>query len=833
MKKFMAFGFAVLFMMFVTSCGDDKKTEDKLPDTEVTDEDISDEDPTIDPTDEPTNPTDEPTNPTDEPTNPTDEPTNPTDPTDNPTDPVETGSCTYIPNSFLSKWDDNQTPTGWVIKSDVTSEKVAHDDGYALHVTKSGPTSNFYAFETPKFETEADAALPTKITFDLATNQISKMSVNIRCGAGETNDDFLAYNWVEGAFIHNQVNNAYNPVNLGDTAFHNVELTIGEELTKEFWQNQKCRLEFKYGKNADFDVKVDNFVIHTAKGACEQEDDPIEENDDDVIPDNEQPDTEEPDNEQPDSEEPDNEQPDSEEPDSEQPDSEEPDQDSEQPDSDTPEPQTCVQIPNGDFSGTWTEGTPEGWTKDGGQLSKVTFAKDENGALRITRTNDGSNGYAAYSPEFTPATDAEVPTGIKFKMAANETSLVSINLGWKENNNAKYYAYNWNADSKVFVKGSQNAYSPVNFGDTNLHETMIIFGSEITEEFWHSGKTLTLQIKFGNKDNSTNITYNYDISVKDFEFVYYGGECNNVPSYTVGWANMQWPKTVEGFKGMSDTFYGRVYIEGLTDQTVNKSVVLMGVKAQFGVRAKDSDTVIAEEDWEDAQVNVAENNEFGNNDEYKITYQFKNAGEFEYMFRFSADNGQTWTKTTDFEDNATHTGLGYATILAPEAGQIGNADFKYWTNDTTAQVWTVGNNVTVSKWDRGENNYAAKVTAVSSLSAKDIFTSSEFVVPDGKKATEITFDMATDQAIKPKIGINCGSTKWYGWDSTEGHNYFSASKSQFVSIDFGDNNQFHQTSVQLDSTTTTGTCKLIVRYTADANSWAAFDNFTVVYEDVE
>ena len=292
----MTLAFAVLFMMFVTSCGDDKKTEDKLPDTEVTDEDISDEDPTIDPTDEPTNPTDEPTNPTDEPTdeptnptdeptnptdeptNPTDEPTNPTDeptnPTDEPTNPtddsdseqpdteepdneepdgsvnpdedqeeIETGSCSYIPNSFLSKWDDNQTPTGWVIKSDVTSEKVAHDDGYALHVTKSGPTSNFYAFETPKFETEADAALPTKITFDLATNQISKISLNIRCGVGENNDALLVYNWVEGAFIHNQTNNAYNPVNLGDTAFHNVELTIGEELTKEFWQNQKCRIE--------------------------------------------------------------------------------------------------------------------------------------------------------------------------------------------------------------------------------------------------------------------------------------------------------------------------------------------------------------------------------------------------------------------------------------------------------------------------------------------------------------------------------------------------------------------------------------------------------------
>ena len=858
--------FAVLFMMFVTSCGSDSKTEDKLPDTEVTDEDISDEDPTIDPTDEPTNPTDEPTNPTDEPTNPTDEPTNPTDeptnptdeptnptdeptnptdeptnptdeptnptdeptnPTDeptnptDPTDPVETGSCSYIPNSFLSKWDDNQTPTGWVIKTDVTSEKVAHDDGYALHVTKSGPTSNFYAFETPKFETEADAALPTKITFDLATNQISKISLNIRCGAGENNDDFLVYNWVEGAFIHNQTNNAYNPVNLGDTDFHNVELTIGEEFTKEFWQNQKCRIEFKYGKNADFDVKVDNFVIHTATGACEQEDDPIEENDNDVIPDSEQPDTEEPDSEQPDTEEPDNEQPDSEEPDSEQPDSEEPDQDSEEPDSDTPEPSVCNAIPNGDFSGTWSEaGIPEGWEKQG---TSVTFSNVEN-ALKI-ESNYTGNQKIAQTVKFITAENAEIPAGIRFKMAAPKESSISVNLFWGEGGN-DYYAYNWSPSSSAFIYAGNSTprqhdfETKINFGDTSdpqMHDVVIIFGSEIKEK-WQNNANLQIAFRAGKNVDSA-------IIVDDFELVYYGGTCNNVTNtYTVGWAHTQWPSSVEGYEGLSDTFYGRVYIEGLTDQTVNKSVALMGVKAQFSYRAKGSDSEITDEFWRDAEVNIAENNDFGNNDEYVIkNFSFPFEGEFEYMFRFSADNGRTWTIADNY---------GIAKILLPEAKQIPNGDFKYWSADgKTPQLWIVANTVTVSKWDRGENNYAAKVTANSSLSAKDIFTSGEFVVPDGKKATEITFDMATDQAIKPKIGINCASTKWYGWDSANG--YFSASKSSFVSIDFGDNNQLHQTSVQLDSTTTTGTCKFIVRYTANADSWAAFDNFTVVYEDAE
>ena len=176
----------------------------------------------------------------------------------------------------------------WIIKSDVTSEKIANGSGYALRVYRDpDPTSNFYAFETPKFETAADAALPVKITFDLATDKTSKLSINLRCGTNvedPTKDDHFAYNW-DGtkSFKKNadDNSNAYNVVNFGDTNFHEVSIVFGEEITKEFWQNQNCRLEFKYGKKASFDVKVDNFVIHTKAGECLGEDIPDEDDDDD------------------------------------------------------------------------------------------------------------------------------------------------------------------------------------------------------------------------------------------------------------------------------------------------------------------------------------------------------------------------------------------------------------------------------------------------------------------------------------------------------------------------------------------------------------------------
>ena len=938
MKKFTVLALAVLFMMFIVSCDDDKTTDEKLPDEEVTDEDVvepteepTDEpttEPTEEPTDEPTNPTDEPTNPTDEPTNPTDEPTNPTDeptnptdeptnptdeptnptdeptnptdeptnPTDeptNPTEPEETGSCTYIPNAFVSNWTGDM-PTGFVSKYNpaegnkqnlIAYGKIDRGEGnYALRAyLPSQPAKNLYAFDAPIFTTAADATVPAKITFDLALNKNSKISINVRCGevdALQNNSPMLAYNWdsVSGTFVEAGTNNAYNLVNLGDTNFKNVEMVMGEDMTADFWQNKDCRLEFKYGKEADFDIVVDNIIIHTPTRDCIGEDIPdpdpitcdadahkepnaegtecvciagfIADGDNCVEPAltcNEEEHKElnaegtecvciegyhaDEDNCVEDT-----------------PaltcDAEahkEPNEagtecvcmDGFVADGDDCVAPKCVQIPNGDFSGTWTDGTPKGWTKDNAQLSKVTFAKDENGALRITRTNDGSNGYAAYSPEFIPATDAEVPAGIKFKMAVNSPSVVSINIGWKENGNVKYYAYNWDAASKAFVEANGNQYYLVNLGNT-LSETYIIFGDKINADFWHSEKTLTLQIKFGNKDKNTNVTYDYDISVKDFEFVYYGGECNNVPSYTVGWANMQWPKTVEGYAGMSETFYGRVFIAGLTDATVNKSEYLMGVKAQFGVRAKNSDTVIAEEDWKDATVNIAENNEFGNNDEYKITYTFPNSGDFEYMFRFSADNGQTWTKTTDFEDNETHTGLGYAEIIAPEAGKIPNGDFKYWLSDgKTPQLWSAKDpdTVTFSKLGRGGDNYALKIEAGGNKN--DILLSSTFTIPEDKTSNKIEFEMATTTAgMRANFFVTCGSTsKQYNWSSTD--EAFVAGTNTNTVITWGDidNLNLRETSINFADGVLTGTCSLKFRIYGDADISVAFDNFEIVYND--
>ena len=108
----------------------------------------------------------------------------------------------------------------------------------------------------------------------------------------------------------------------------------------------------------------------------------------------------------------------------------------------------------------------------------------------------------------------------------------------------------------------------------------------------------------------------------------------------------------------------------------------------------------------------------------------------------------------------------------------------------------------------------------------------EYEIPEGKTAQKITFEMATDQAVKANFFVSCdGTQKQYNWDST--NKVFVAGTNTSTVVDFGDNNTLHQTYIQLTDKNLTGKCFLKFRIYGTAEVWAAFDNFTVVYEDAE
>jgi len=111
----------------------------------------------------------------------------------------------------------------------------------------------------------------------------------------------------------------------------------------------------------------------------------------------------------------------------------------------------------------------------------------------------------------------------------------------------------------------------------------------------------------------------------------------------VDWCRLQFPQEISGYLGESQTVYGRVFKEGITDRT-SANDPAPGFRGQVGVGPQSSDPAgNAAWSWIDATPNPGWNDaaEPGN-DEYQASLVIPQIGTYDYAFRFSADNGGHW-----------------------------------------------------------------------------------------------------------------------------------------------------------------------------------------------
>jgi glycosidase len=114
-------------------------------------------------------------------------------------------------------------------------------------------------------------------------------------------------------------------------------------------------------------------------------------------------------------------------------------------------------------------------------------------------------------------------------------------------------------------------------------------------------------------------------------------EASATPSYKIGWANLQWPPTLDytiSAANTTDTVYGQVYIEGVT----SASGATPGLLAQLGYGAQGSDPR-SWTSWTALSFNV----DAGNNDEFKGALQPTTPGVYSYFTRYSTNGGASWT----------------------------------------------------------------------------------------------------------------------------------------------------------------------------------------------
>ncbi len=115
-------------------------------------------------------------------------------------------------------------------------------------------------------------------------------------------------------------------------------------------------------------------------------------------------------------------------------------------------------------------------------------------------------------------------------------------------------------------------------------------------------------------------------------------EVSALPHYTIGWANLQWPPTINhtiSAVNRTDNIYGQVWIDGVT----NQPGATPGLLAQVGLGPDGSNPAgNAAWTWVPATFNV----DAGNNDEFVGSLLPEQTGAFDYAYRYSTTNGRDW-----------------------------------------------------------------------------------------------------------------------------------------------------------------------------------------------
>ena len=119
-----------------------------------------------------------------------------------------------------------------------------------------------------------------------------------------------------------------------------------------------------------------------------------------------------------------------------------------------------------------------------------------------------------------------------------------------------------------------------------------------------------------------------------------------VPDTTVDWCRLQWPLDATVPAGTSLAVYGRVWDEGLTDQSTGNDLdpLLVG-QAGYGPDGSDPSVDDTGWTWTDAAPTPAWDGAVEgepNNDEYVASFAAPATGTYDHAFRFSLDGGLTW-----------------------------------------------------------------------------------------------------------------------------------------------------------------------------------------------
>ena len=116
-------------------------------------------------------------------------------------------------------------------------------------------------------------------------------------------------------------------------------------------------------------------------------------------------------------------------------------------------------------------------------------------------------------------------------------------------------------------------------------------------------------------------------------------EVEGIPHLSIGWANLQWPPSMEhtiSATDRTDNVYGQIWIDGIT----NQPGATPSLRAQLGFGPDGSDPSADATGW--IWVDAAFQGDAGNNDEFVASLLPEETGTFDYAYRYTVTAGRDW-----------------------------------------------------------------------------------------------------------------------------------------------------------------------------------------------
>lgn len=229
-------------------------------------------------------------------------------------------------------------------------------------------------------------------------------------------------------------------------------------------------------------------------------------------------------------------------------------------------------------------------------LRRVVVA---NGTLTVRVPAMGAIVWVTTGADLTPTA---APTGLAVTASASQ----QVALSW----------------SAVTGAGGYNVYrSPLTGGGFVRVNSAPVTGTSFTDTGLRNGREYFYVVRALDRAGNESVASN---------------EVSGLPALTIGWANLQWPPTINHTLSVTTRtpdIYGQVWIDGAT----NAPGATPTLQAQLGYGPVGSDPATWTT-WSEAAFNA----DVGNNDEFKASLLPETAGTYDYVYRYSTNGGRSW-----------------------------------------------------------------------------------------------------------------------------------------------------------------------------------------------